>query len=167
MGEEHIWRSVSMEGKWKDGKGDVAVRRVDYYGKTWVDLRIMNVEDGKNQHTRHGVRLTVEQVKELELVLHELLKCPAFQAPSLTIFRFFRSYNRPFLHEIPSHCQNLFVVALAAPSAFWTVQIFSKTPPDLDLPIADIHQKLIEAQLVVVEAELFAGDQLLVVAGKG
>jgi hypothetical protein len=109
----------------------------------------------------------VEQVKELELVPHELLKCPAFQAPSLTIFRFFRSYSRPFLHEIPSHCQNLFVVALAAPSAFWTVQIFSKTPPDLDLPIADIHQKLIEAQPVVVEAELFAGDQLLVVADTG
>lgn len=65
MGEEHIWRSVSMEGKWKDGKGDVAVRRVDFYGKTWVDFRIMNVQDGKNQHTRHGVRLTVEQVKEL------------------------------------------------------------------------------------------------------
>ena len=65
MGEEHIWRSVSMEGKWKVGKGDVAVRRVDYYGKTWVDLRIMNVQDGKNQHTRHGVRLTVEQVKEM------------------------------------------------------------------------------------------------------
>ena len=32
---------------------------------SWVDLRIMNVQEGKNQHTRHGVRLTVEQVKEL------------------------------------------------------------------------------------------------------
>jgi hypothetical protein len=65
MGEEHVWRSVSMEGKWKDGKGDVAVRRVDYYDKVWLDFRIMNVQDGKNQHTRHGVRLTAEQVKEL------------------------------------------------------------------------------------------------------
>ena len=25
----------------------------------------MNVQDGKNQHTRHGVRLTAEQVREL------------------------------------------------------------------------------------------------------
>ena len=25
----------------------------------------MNVQDGENQHTRHGVRLTAEQVKEL------------------------------------------------------------------------------------------------------
>tara|TARA_R110002020_G_scaffold216353_5_gene423966 strand:- start:1582 stop:1866 length:285 start_codon:yes stop_codon:yes gene_type:complete len=65
VGEEHIWRSVSMEGKWKDGKGDIAVRRVDYYDKVWVDFRIMNVQDGKNQHTRHGVRLTAEQVKDM------------------------------------------------------------------------------------------------------
>tara|TARA_Y100001963_G_C6434921_1_gene288738 strand:- start:151 stop:423 length:273 start_codon:yes stop_codon:yes gene_type:complete len=65
MGEEQIWRSVSMEGKWKDGKGDIAVRRVDYYGNTWVDFRIMNVQEGKNQHTRHGVRFTVEQVKDM------------------------------------------------------------------------------------------------------
>ena len=65
MGETNIWRSVSMEGKWKDGKGDVAVRGVDYYENVWVDFRIMNVQDGKNQHTRHGLRITVDQVKEL------------------------------------------------------------------------------------------------------
>ena len=65
MGEEHIWRSPSLEGKWKDGKGDVAVRRVDYYDKTWLDFRIMNIQEGKNQHTRHGVRMSIEQVKEM------------------------------------------------------------------------------------------------------
>ena len=25
----------------------------------------MNVTDGKNQHTRHGVRLTIEQAREM------------------------------------------------------------------------------------------------------
>ena len=77
MGEEQIWRSVSMEGKWKDGKGDIAVRRVDYYGNTWVDFRIMNVQEGKNPHTRHGVRLTVEQVKDMIPRLVEF--CASFE----------------------------------------------------------------------------------------
>jgi hypothetical protein len=30
MGEENIWRSPSMEGKWMNGKGDVLARRIDY-----------------------------------------------------------------------------------------------------------------------------------------
>jgi hypothetical protein len=65
MGEENIWRSPSMEGKWMNGKGDVLARRIDYYQKIWLDLRIINVQDGKHQPTRHGVRLTVEQLKEI------------------------------------------------------------------------------------------------------
>ena len=65
MGETGIWRTSSMEGKWKDGKGDVALRLVEYYDKIWLDLRIMNVKDGQNQHTKHGVRLTIEQAKEM------------------------------------------------------------------------------------------------------
>ena len=44
MGEENIWRSPSMEGKWMNGKGDVLARRIDYYQK---------------------IRLTVEQLKEI------------------------------------------------------------------------------------------------------
>lgn len=64
MGQETLWRSPSLEGKWKDGKGDIVVSRVDYYGKTWLDLRIVRVEDGKYQHTRNGLRLTYEQLKE-------------------------------------------------------------------------------------------------------
>ena len=51
MGQETLWRSPSLEGKWKDGKGDIVVSRVDYFGKTWLDLRIVRVEDGKHQHT--------------------------------------------------------------------------------------------------------------------
>jgi len=73
MGEEPIWRTSSMEGKWMDGKGDVAVRRGDYYDKIWVDFRIMNMKEGKNQHTRHGLRLTVEQLRELMPRLREFL----------------------------------------------------------------------------------------------
>jgi|TARA_R100001015_G_C4483383_1_gene63206 hypothetical protein len=65
MTETGVWRSSSMEGKWKDGKGDVALRIVEYYGNVWLDLRIMNTTDGKNQHTRHGVRLTLEQAREM------------------------------------------------------------------------------------------------------
>ena len=62
-----------MEGKWMDGKGDVTVRRVDYYDRIWVDFRIMNMKEGKNQHTRHGLRLTVEQLRELMPRLREFL----------------------------------------------------------------------------------------------
>ena len=74
MAEENIWRSASMEGKWKDGKGDVALRLIEYYGKVWFDLRIINVSSGKNQHTRHGVRLTLEQVQEILPRIQEALE---------------------------------------------------------------------------------------------
>jgi len=65
MSNETLWRTSSLEGKWMNGKGDVVARRIEYYQKTWLDLRINNIQDGKNQPTRHGVRLTVEQLKEL------------------------------------------------------------------------------------------------------
>ncbi len=66
MSDERIlWRTSSMEGKWKDGKGDVRLAHIEYYGKHWLDLRIINVHEGRNQHTRHGVRLTIEQAKEM------------------------------------------------------------------------------------------------------
>ena len=35
---------------------------VNFYGKDWIDLRILR--DGK-QHTRHGVRLSIEQATEM------------------------------------------------------------------------------------------------------
>ena len=37
MSEKTVWRSASMEGKWKDGKGDVRLAIVDFYGKIWLD----------------------------------------------------------------------------------------------------------------------------------
>ena len=63
--ERTLWRTSSMEGKWKDGKGYVRLAHIEYYGKHWLDLRILNVHEGRNQHTRHGVRLTIQQAKEM------------------------------------------------------------------------------------------------------
>ena len=65
MSEVSVWRTASMEGKWKDGKGDVRLAHINYYGKTWIDLRIIKKRDGANQHTRHGARLTLQQAKEM------------------------------------------------------------------------------------------------------
>ena len=56
MTEKVVWQSSSLEAKWKDGRGDVRLAHVNFYGKDWIDLRILR--DGK-QHTRHGVRLSI------------------------------------------------------------------------------------------------------------
>ena len=45
--ERTLWRTSSMEGKWKDGKGDVRLAHIEYYGKHWLDLRILNVHEGR------------------------------------------------------------------------------------------------------------------------
>ena len=47
MSEKTVWRSASMEGKWKDGKGDVRLAIVDFYGKIWLDWR-----EGASHKTR-------------------------------------------------------------------------------------------------------------------
>ena len=62
-----------MEGKWKDNKGVLYLRGIDYYGKQWVDLRIMNMGNTPPNFTRHGVRLTEQQVEELIPILRELV----------------------------------------------------------------------------------------------
>ena len=70
------WRSPSREGKWKDGKGHVVLSAVDWYNTKWFDLRIMNMhrEEGQNTHTRHGVRLTLAQAKEMLPVLLRMVE---------------------------------------------------------------------------------------------
>ena len=73
MSNEVKWSSPSMEGKWKDKKGIVFLRSIDYYGKKWLDLRIMNTENTPPNFTRHGVRLTETQIEELIPVLRETL----------------------------------------------------------------------------------------------
>ena len=71
MTENTVWTSSSLEAKWKDGRGDVRLASVDFYGKQWIDLRILR--DGK-QHTRHGVRLSIEQATEMLPRLVEVLE---------------------------------------------------------------------------------------------
>jgi hypothetical protein len=71
MTEKTVWSSSSLEAKWKDGRGDVRLASVDFYGKKWIDLRILR--DGK-QHTRHGVRLSIEQAIEMLPRLVEVLE---------------------------------------------------------------------------------------------
>jgi len=70
-----IWRDVSFEGKWKNGKGHVVLSQIEYYNRQWIDLRIMNVQRpvGESQHTRHGVRLTLEQAEMLLPQLQEAI----------------------------------------------------------------------------------------------
>jgi len=65
MSEKTVWRSASMEGKWKDGKGDVRLALVDFYGKVWLDWRVFNVSGEREQVTRQGCRLTLEQAEEM------------------------------------------------------------------------------------------------------
>jgi hypothetical protein len=62
-----------MEGKWKDKQGIVYLRSIEYYGKKWIDLRIMNMKNTPPNFTRHGVRLTESQLEEIIPVLRETL----------------------------------------------------------------------------------------------
>ena len=59
MTENTVWQSSSLEAKWKDGRGDVRLAVVDFFGKTWIDLRILR--DGK-QHTRHGFAAPISTI---------------------------------------------------------------------------------------------------------
>tara|TARA_R110002020_G_scaffold197254_1_gene398330 strand:- start:21058 stop:21333 length:276 start_codon:yes stop_codon:yes gene_type:complete len=61
-----IWRAVSMERKWKDGKGHVVLSVQPYSGKVWVDMRMHNMhrEEGPT-HTKQGFRLSIEQAEEM------------------------------------------------------------------------------------------------------
>ena len=73
MSDEIAWKSPSLEGKWKDGKGIIHMRNIEYYGKQWIDIRIMNMGRVPPTFTRHGVRVSLEQAKEMESVLKELI----------------------------------------------------------------------------------------------
>jgi hypothetical protein len=73
MSDEIAWKSPSMEGKWKDNKGVIHLRSIEYYGKDWIDMRIMNMSKTPPHFTRHGVRLTLTQAKEMVVVLKEMV----------------------------------------------------------------------------------------------
>ena len=73
MSDEIKWQSPSMEGKWRDGKGILNLRHIEYYGKDWIDLRIMNVSNTPPNYTRHGIRLTLEQAEELLPIIRQMI----------------------------------------------------------------------------------------------
>ena len=59
-----IWRTASMEGKWKNGKGQVVLSTVDYYQRIWIDARLHNMHREGTTHTKHGFRLSIEQAED-------------------------------------------------------------------------------------------------------
>jgi hypothetical protein len=69
------YRDWSPEKKWKDGKGQIVLSQIEYYNVQWIDLRIMNTQrpQGQNQHTRHGVRMTLEQAEALIPALEQAI----------------------------------------------------------------------------------------------
>ena len=73
MSDEIKWQSPSMEGKWKDGKGVLNLRSIEYYGKNWIDLRIMNMSNTPPNFTRHGIRLTLEQAEQLLPIIRDMI----------------------------------------------------------------------------------------------
>ena len=62
---KEIWRTPSLEGKWKDGKGHVVLSVVPYYQRVWVDMRMHNMEREGTSHTSRGFRLTIGQAENL------------------------------------------------------------------------------------------------------
>ena len=71
MGETGVWRTSSMEGKWKDGKGDIALRIVEYYGNVWLDLRIMNVSDGTIEQAQEMLPRLAEGIQQAQDILEK------------------------------------------------------------------------------------------------
>ena len=66
MNEEVKWQSPSMEGKWKDNKGIIHLRSIEY-------MRVMNMSNTPPNFTRHGIRLTLEQAEEVMPILREMI----------------------------------------------------------------------------------------------
>ena len=68
------WRSPCLEHNWRDGKGMVFLRGIEYYKRHWVDIRILNQEKIPGTWTKHWLRLTVEQGRELLPALQQLIE---------------------------------------------------------------------------------------------
>ena len=62
---KEIWRTPSLEGNWKDGKGHVVLSTVPYYHRVWIDMRMHNMEREGTSHTSRGFRLTIQQAEQL------------------------------------------------------------------------------------------------------
>ena len=71
--EREYWRDDSKESKWNGGKGHVRLARVDWRGRSMIDIRIMRRTDDGYVHTRHGLRLTSDQLRDMLPSLGEML----------------------------------------------------------------------------------------------
>ena len=71
--EKQYWTDASKEGKWKDGRGRVRMAWVQWRGRNVIDLRIMRRSDDEYVHTRHGFRLTPDQLRDALPALVEML----------------------------------------------------------------------------------------------
>ena len=60
--------------KWSAGKGKVRLAWTKWLGRNWIDLRVMRREDDGYVHTRHGVRITPDQLREMLPALIEMLE---------------------------------------------------------------------------------------------
>ena len=67
------WRSPCLEHKWRDGKGMIFLRGIEYYRQLWIDLRLLNQSKVPGTWTKHGVRLSIEQAVELHDALQQLI----------------------------------------------------------------------------------------------
>ena len=59
--------------KWGGGKSKVRTAWVKHRGRNWVDIRMLRRSDEGYTHTREGVRITPDQLRELMPVLAEML----------------------------------------------------------------------------------------------
>ena len=72
--ERNYWEDDSKVKKWASGKGKVRLAWIKWAGRYWVDLRILRREEDGYTHTKQGIRLSPEQVREMLPVLNELLQ---------------------------------------------------------------------------------------------
>lgn len=71
--ERRLWEDDSKVQKWSSGKGKLRLAWIGWRKRNWIDIRILRREDEDYVHTREGVRVTPDQLRELLPILKELL----------------------------------------------------------------------------------------------
>lgn len=64
----------SKQHKWGRGKGKVKFTWVRWARRNWCDMRIMRRTDEGYVHTRNGIRITADQLREAIPTLIEMLE---------------------------------------------------------------------------------------------
>ena len=72
--ERDYWVDDSKVQKWSAGKGKIRLAWTKWLGRNWIDLRIMRREDDGYVHTRHGVRISPDQLRSMLPALNEMLE---------------------------------------------------------------------------------------------